>query len=43
MNQKLNIVTRRIAALGIVVAVLTTAQAFGHGDETRDGNCCEGR
>ena len=31
MNQKLNIVTRRIAALGIVVAVLTTAQAFGHG------------
>ena len=31
MNQRLNIITRRIAALGVVLAVLATAQVFAHG------------
>ena len=31
MNQKLNIITRRIATLGVVLAVLATAQGFAHG------------
>src|SRR5438093_12807268 len=31
MNQKLNIITRRIAMFGIVLALLETAQLFGHG------------